>query len=211
MKKRFILLVLAGLALACQSQAASRWSLKYTNGHHHVTAIITTGDFDPNLGGYPFPVGTSWIPPSRGGGYPIISITGERDGVPIAGMQHAYPLNPAFYAPYNSVTNPWGGVPRYVVADYCNWEQPVGSTTATQFAMFDNVVVINAGETGFDLFGLSFNAGGLEYNVFSDGVSIWELDAKNLVATGGAGELVTHFEIRQLPKGRDDDDCGHKK
>jgi hypothetical protein len=77
--------------------------------------------------------------------------------------------------------------------------------------MFDNVVVINAGETGFDLFGLSFNAGGLEYNVFSDGVSIWELDAKNLVATGGAGELVTHFEIRQLPKGRDDDDCGHKK
>ena len=40
---------------------------------------------------------------------------------------------------------------------------------------------------------------------------IWELDAKNLVATGGAGELVTHFEIRQLPKGRDDDDCGHKK
>jgi len=178
MKKTLALLILAAFGLACQSQAAVRWSLKYTYGHHRVNAIITTGDFY-----------------SDAGGYPIIAITGERDGVKIIGLQHGYD----FLAPW---------APRTVLIDTLD---PNANPATTLVALFDNLVFVNGQNAGFDYFGLSFNAGGLEYNVYSDGVTNWEMDSANNVATSSMGEVVTHFEIRQLPKERDDDDCGHGK
>ena len=178
MKKTLALLILAAFGLVCQSQAAIRWSLKYTNGHHHVNAIITTGDFASDVGGYP-----------------IIAITGERDGVKIIGPQHGYDFS-----------SDW--TPRTVLIDTLD---PNLDPHTTLIALFDNIVFVNGQKAGFDYFGLCFNAGGLGYNVYSDGVTIWEVDSANVVATKMAGEVVTQFEIRQLPKERDDDDCGHGK
>jgi len=167
--------------------------LEYTNGNHHASAIITTGDFDPSVGGYPFSVG--WIPESPGGGYPIISIVGERDGVPIEGLQHGYALEAIQYEPFDAVENPFGGLPRYVLGDGAT--ALPGTYTATSFALFDNVIVDTA--TGVDYFGLCFTAGGKEYNLFSDGVSVWELDTENVMSTDDAGVVVTHFKIHRLP------------
>jgi len=191
MKKTLVLLVLAAFGLVCQSQAEIRWALKYTNGHHHVNAIITTGDFDATLGGYP-----------------MTGISGERDGVKIAGITHGYVGPLECYQPYDPTTNPIGGSPRYALFNSLSGPLLPPPVLWTEF---DNVVM--GGKTGFDFFGLSFTAGGLEYNVYSDGVTVWELDQENdtVVTNGISGEVVTHFEIRQLPKGCDNDDCGHNK
>lgn len=193
MKKLSLLLAIGLSALVCRSEAAIRWSLEYAFGHHHASAIITTGEFDPSLGGYPFSVG--WIPESPGGGYPIISIVGVRDGVPIDGITHGYAMEVVGYEPYDAVDNPFGGLPRYVLSDSATI--PIGTYTATSFALFDNVIVNSA--TGVDYFGLSFTAGGLEYNLYSDGVSVWELGAENVISTNDVGDVVTHFEIHRLP------------
>ncbi|MGA2018773.1 MAG: hypothetical protein ABSH26_17675 [Opitutaceae bacterium] len=193
MKKLSLLLAIGLSALVCRSEAAIRWSLEYSYGPHHALAIITTGDFDSSIGGYPYSVG--WIPESPGGGYPIISIVGERDGVPIEGLQHGYADEDIGYQPFDATTNPWGGLPRYVLADSPTGLVDTYSTTA--FALFDNVIVNN--NIGVDYFGLCFTAGGKEYNLFSDGVSVWELDTENVMSTNDDGELVTHFKITRLP------------
>jgi len=197
MKKTFLFVAVAALALACQSQAAIRWSLKYTtSAHHKVNAIITTGDYDATIGGYqgldPFFVN------SPIGGFPMLGISGERDGVPIAGVQHGYPLPLPFYGPYDPTAQFPTDWPMWIVGD---------AYAAPNFG-FDNIVT--GRKTGFDYFGLCFNAGGVVYNVYSDGVSVWELYLDNLVATQDVGDVITHFEIRQLPKECDDDGCGHK-
>jgi hypothetical protein len=168
MKKAFLIFAFAALALASQAEAAVRWSLKYSYGDHRVNAIITTGDFY-----------------DLAGGYPILNISGERDGVPIDGLEHGYDFAPG---------------PSYVLVDTLN----PNPNPAFTF-LFDNIVFVNGGKAGFDDFGLCYNAGGLEYNVFSNGVTVWELDDANSVATGGEGEVVTNFEIRELHDGCDKD------
>lgn len=163
MKRAFLLSVFAALTLVCQAQAAHLWAFDYHYGKHHASGIITTGDFY-----------------DLAGGYPILNIWGERDGVPIDGLEHGYDFSPG---------------PSSVLIDTLN---PNPDPATTLVALFDNIVFVNGGKAGFDYYGLSYNAGGLEYNVFSDGVNVWELDAANAVATGGAGDDVT-FEMHELP------------